>query len=65
MFEGIFQALKFYFFAQFYPQQVESIPNIVCKNKNCQTLYFGGAWGLFEKKILTKFFKIKVLKNPL
>ena len=54
MFDGIFEALKINFPPQFYPQQVKSIPNIVCRDKNFQLLYFGGSWGQFEKKILTK-----------
>ena len=54
MFDGIFEALKINFPPQFYPQQVKSIPNIECRDKNYQLLYFGGSWGQFEKKILTK-----------
>lgn len=47
MFDGIFKVLKI----NFYPQQGKSIPNIVCSDKNGHILYFGGTWGLFEKKI--------------
>ena len=54
MFDGIFEALKIIFPPQFYPQQVKSIPNIECRDKNYQLLYFGGSWGQFEKKNIDK-----------
>ena len=58
IFNGIFEALKMYFPHQFYSQQVKSIPNIVCRDKNYQLFYFEGSWGQFEKNLLIKFCKI-------
>ena len=65
MFDGIFEALKIMFPPQFYPQQVKSSPNIVCRDKNDQILYFGGAWGLFEQKNIDKIRQNLSLKKYL
>ena len=65
MFDGIFKALKINFYPQFYPQQGKSIPNIVCRDKNGQILYFWGAQGLFEKKKVDKILQNLSLKKSL
>ena len=65
MFDGIFKVLKINFYPQFYPQQGKSIPNIVCRDKNGQILYFGGARGLFEEKKIDKILQNLSLKKSL
>ena len=65
IFNGIFEALKMYFPPQFYSQQVKSIPNIVCRDKNYQLFYFEGSWGQFELKNFDKILQNLSLKKYL